>query len=230
MSGQEPVTLKDRILAPTTNWNSSFAEAKSMKNAKSTGFMTSLGARLRSFGKRTDGAAAVEFAFIVPVMLALYFGTMEMSQGIEVNKKAGRASSLIGDLVTQQAVITKADIVAIANIATATLQPYNRSAPIVEVVGIQVTDETVPRALVAWSQRVSGGAGSSFLGVGSPITIPAELRIRNTFLVRGGLTVNYYPVTTWTVNTYAGGQKGIAMGEVYYLRPRTSPTITCTGC
>ena len=194
------------------------------------GFMTALGEKCRQFGKHTEGAAAVEFVFVVPIMLALYFGTMEFSQAIEVNKKAGRASSLIADLVTQQAIITKAEIVAIANIATATLQPYNRAEPTVEVVGIQVTDEPTPKVKVVWSQRVIGGVGSSFLTVGSEITIPTELKIRNTFIVRGGLTVNYFPITTYSMASKTSGQTGIAMGEQYYLRPRTSPTITCSGC
>ena len=194
------------------------------------GFMTALGEKCRQFGKQTEGAAAVEFVFVVPIMLALYFGTMEFSQAIEVNKKAGRASSLIADLVTQQAIVTKGEIVAIANIAVATLQPYNRAEPIVEVVGIQVTDEPAPKAKVAWSQRVTGGTGSSFLTVGNEITIPTELKIRNTFIVRGGLKVSYFPITTYTMTNQSAGKTGISMGEQYYLRPRTSPTITCTGC
>ena len=186
--------------------------------------------KLRAFGRHKDGAAAVEFALVVPIMLTLYFGTMEFSQAIEVNKKAGRASSLVADLVAQQAVISQSEIIAIAKIAAATLQPYNRDEPIVEVVGIQITDTATPKALVAWSQRVTGGSGSSFLAVGTEISIPGELKIRNSFLVRGGLTVDYFPITTYTTNTSTKGRKGIAMGENYYLRPRTSPTITCPSC
>ena len=197
----------------------------------SQGFMTKFGQKLRNFGHRQDGAAAVEFAFVVPIMLALYFGTMEFSQGIEVNKKAGRASSLVADLVTQQAVVSKAELIAIADIAVATLQPYNRSLPTVEMVGIQITDETVPKARVAWSQRIRSGAGASFLTVGDIIAIPNELKIRNTFIVRGGLTIDYFPITTYTIQSTAStGDKGIKMGEEYYLRPRTSPVVTCTGC
>jgi Flp pilus assembly protein TadG len=210
---------------------SSISKKEAETGLPKTGWMTSVGQRLRQFGKREDGAAAIEFAFVVPIMLTLYFGTMEFSQGIEVNKKAGRASSLIADLVTQQAVVTKPELVAIANIAAATLQPYNRSAPVVEIVGIQVSDESTPKARVAWSQRIAGGAGSSFMAVGSLITIPSELLIRNTFIVKGGLKVDYLPVTTYTIlSSTKSGDKGIAMGEEYYLRPRTSSTITCTGC
>ena len=190
-----------------------------------------LRARLHAFRARQDGAAAIEFALVVPILLALYFGTMEISQGVEVNKKAGRAASLVGDLVTQQAVISRAELDAIADIGAAILQPYNRAKPVVEVVGIQVTDEPAPRALVVWSRRIVNGAGSRHLAPGSAITIPANLMIRNTFIVKGGLSVDFYPMTTYTVNlTTSQGGKGIEMGETYYLRPRTSPTVACPDC
>ena len=194
------------------------------------GIMTSLGDKLRSFGRSKDGVAAVEFAFVVPIMLSLYFGTMELSQGIEVNKKVGRASSLVADLVTQQAAVTRSEIVAIANIATATLQPYKRSAGVVELVGIQVSNETPPKARVTWSQRVSGGVGSSFLTVGDIIVIPNELMIPNTFIVKGGLNIDYFPFITYQINSTTNGKKGIAMGERYYLRPRMSPVVVCPDC
>ena len=35
------------------------------------------------------GVAAVEFAFIAPILLTLYLVTMEVAQGIETNKKVG---------------------------------------------------------------------------------------------------------------------------------------------
>ena len=195
------------------------------------GIISNLRAKIQGLANSSNGAAAVEFAFVVPIMLTLYFGAMELSQGIEVNKKAGRASSLVGDLVSQQAVITKGEIIAIADIAAATIQPYNRSKAKVEVVGIQISDEASPKARVVWSQRVTKGVGTSFLTVGNLITIPSELMIRNTFVVRGGLSVEYMPVTAYTIQTsISNGKKGIMMGEEYYLRPRTSPTIVCTGC
>jgi Flp pilus assembly protein TadG len=181
--------------------------------------------RLRTFSANTKGSAAIEFAFVVPIMLVMLFGTFELSQTIETNKKTGRGASLIADLVTQQAVITKTELEAIAELGAAVLAPYNRAVPVVEVVGIQVTDEPTPRALVVWSQRITSGAGARFLTVGNPITIPSELMIRNTFIIRAGLRVKYHPVTTHVVN-----DAGIQMGETYHLRPRTSPTVTCPTC
>lgn len=196
-----------------------------------SGLLQRAGDRIRSFGHKTDGAAAVEFALIVPIMLALYFGTLEISQGIEVNKKAGRGSSLVADLITQQAVITRAELDAIADLGEAAIAPYQRDRPSVEMVGIQITNDPVPRSLVVWSRKITGGAGARFLPVGSAIVIPPELMIRNTFIIKAGMKLNYYPVTTFVVQEELGnGSKGIPMGETYYLRPRTSPTVACPDC
>ncbi len=186
--------------------------------------------RLQRFFAERDGAAAIEFAFVVPIMLVMLFGTFELSQAIETNKKAGRGASLIADLVTQQAVITKSELVAIAELGAAALAPYNRDNPEVEMVGIQVTNEPTPRALVVWSQRVVNGAGSRHLTVGSTITIPTQLMIRNTFIVKAGLRVKYFPATAHVINSQVNGRRGIQMGETYHLRPRTSPTVTCPDC
>ena len=177
------------------------------------------------------GAAAVEFALVIPIMLTLYLGTMEISQGIEVNKKVGRASSLVTDLITQQPVITRAELSAIADISAGALAPYNRATPTIEMWGIQVTNETPPKARVTWSLKKTGSAMSRINLPGTPVTIPQRLMIPNTFIVKGGLKVDYVPITTYTVNgTTASGNKGIDMGEYYYLRPRASPDIVCTDC
>ena len=203
---------------------SDYKESPIMK--RSRGVMQRIGETVRSFGRRKDGAAAVEFALVAPLLLTLYMGTQELSQGIEVNKKAGRASSLIADLVTQQPTFTRSELIAIADLAKAALAPYKRTEPTIDMVGIQITDEIVPRALVTWSQRVTNGSGSRFLTVGSPISIPPELMIRNTFIVKAKLSMAYVPFTAHTI-TNAGG---LQMGETYHLRPRASPTVVCTDC
>ena len=45
------------------------------------------------------GVAAVEFAFIAPLLLCMYFVTMEVGQAIETNKKVGRVGSMVADLI-----------------------------------------------------------------------------------------------------------------------------------
>ena len=84
------------------------------------------------------GVAAIEFAFIAPVLLSLYFVTMEVSQAIEVNKKVGRVASMVADLVTQQTEIRPTELDAILKIGESILQPYNRSKPTITVTAIRM--------------------------------------------------------------------------------------------
>ena len=62
--------------------------------------------RLRSllgrFGKAREGAAAVEFALILPFMLMLYAGSIELSDLINVDRRITVISSTVGDLVARK--------------------------------------------------------------------------------------------------------------------------------
>lgn len=181
------------------------------------------------------GVAAIEFAFIAPVLLSLYFVTMEVSQGIEVNKKVGRAGSMIADLLTQQQATTKSEVEAVMRIGESILQPYNRSKPTITVTAIQITDENSPKVLVAWSRKMENGASGNGAAKNTTTTVPETLKIRNTFLIRVESALAYKPVITWTADQkqvlgLAAAFDGISMREVYYLRPRMSSTVPCGDC
>ncbi|RRI06363.1 pilus assembly protein [Mesorhizobium tamadayense] len=192
-------------------------------------------AKAARFCRDRRGIAAIEFAFIVPVLLIMYFITMEASQAIETSKKVSRIGSMVADLVTQQTSVDKAALDAIMRIGTSTLQPYNRSTPTIIITGIQITDEATPKVKVAWSRKLVGSTYSVDAVKDSITTVPSTLTIRNTFLVRVESDLGYKPIITWS----AGDSKAlgltsafnnIAMGETYYLRPRRGPTVLCTDC
>jgi Flp pilus assembly protein TadG len=181
------------------------------------------------------GVAAVEFAFIVPILLIMYFVTMEASQAIETSKKVSRIGSMVADLVTQQPTIVKADLDAIMKIGTSTLQPYNRSIPDITITAIQVTTDATPKVLVVWSRKVVNGVYGVGAAANSTATVPATLKVAGTFLIRVDSNLGYKPIITWS----AGSQQqlgltsafnNISMGETYYLRPRRSLTIPCSDC
>ena len=47
------------------------------------------------------GVAAVEFAVIVPVMLVLFFGMVEFSSGVAVDRKVTLMARTLSDLTSQ---------------------------------------------------------------------------------------------------------------------------------
>lgn len=191
--------------------------------------------RVRQLLRDSRGVAALEFALIVPLLLALYFVTMEVAQAIEVNKKVGRVGSMVADLVAQQQTISKSELEGIMRIGEATLQPYNRSQPDIIITAIEVTDEATPKIRVVWSRRLIGGAFSAGPAKGTAIVIPPPLRIKGSFLVQAESSLAYEPVITWAASAkssvgLAAAFDGISMAETYYLRPRMSTTIPCSDC
>ena len=181
------------------------------------------------------GIAALEFALIAPLLLSMYFVTMEVAQGIEVNKKVSRVGSMVADLITQQQTLKKADIDAIMAIGEGTLQPYNRSRPKIVVTAIAVTDEATPKAKVVWSRKIVDGTTSVGDAAGSEVSIPSSLKTKNTFLIRVESTLAYKPVITWAAAEkstlgLAAAFDGISMKESYHLRPRMTASIPCSDC
>ncbi|KQZ12797.1 hypothetical protein ASD44_00995 [Mesorhizobium sp. Root554] len=181
------------------------------------------------------GIAAVEFALIAPLLLAMYFVTMEVAQAIETNKKVNRLSSMVADLVAQQLDVSTNDLKAIMKIGDTTLQPYGRTDPKIVITAIQMTNDATPKAKVAWSWKVQNGAYSKDVAKNTETTVPANLNIANTFLIRVQTELDYRPVLTWA----ADGKKAagltaafdkLPMEETYYLRPRVTNTITCSDC
>ena len=192
-------------------------------------------ARAARFCRDQRGVAAIEFAFIVPVLLIMYFVTMEASQAIETSKKVSRIGSMVADLVTQQQSVVKADLDAIMQIGTSTLQPYNRSTPTIIITAIQITTDPTPKVLVAWSRKLVNGTTSADAAANSATTVPSSLKVAGTFLIRVESDLGYKPIITWSADNanrlgLTSAFSNISMSETYYLRPRRSPTVTCSDC
>ena len=70
--------------------------------------------KFRRFATANEGVAAVEFALILPFLMVLYMGSLEVSQIVSVDRKMSAVVGALGDLVSR----TDGDL------ATATLADY----------------------------------------------------------------------------------------------------------
>jgi Flp pilus assembly protein TadG len=181
------------------------------------------------------GVAALEFALIAPLLLSMYFVTMEVAQGIEANKKVGRIASMTADLVTQQQTMSKAELEAIMTIGESIVQPYNRSKPSIVVTAIEITNEDTPQVKVFWSRKLVNGLFSIDAVKGTATSVPPALKVKGSFLVRVDAMLAYEPVITWAAQSkqplgLTAAFDGISMKETYYLRPRMTQSISCSDC
>jgi hypothetical protein len=67
------------------------------------------------------------------------------------------------------------------------------------------------------------------------VTVPEELRVAGSFLVRVTTELDYQPVITWSASGketlgLASAFDDLAMSETYFLRPRMGTNLTCDGC
>ena len=189
---------------------------------------------LSAFLRNRKGMAAVEFALIAPLLLSLYFVTLEMSQGMEANKKVSRVGSMVADLVGQQGRNTdKQNLDAIMTIGEAILKPYTRSNADIIITGIDIDKNS--KVKVRWSRKLENGEFSRDAVKDTITTVPDDLKIPDTFLLRVTVRLDYRPMIAWTVEQRTsmgllGAFDNIRMAETYHLRPRMSDNMSCDDC
>jgi Flp pilus assembly protein TadG len=193
------------------------------------------GDTLRRLLRDRRGIAAVEFAFIAPLLLSMYFVTLEVGLGIETNKKVGRTGSMVADLVTQHIDIGKTELESIMKIGESIIQPYSRTKPKITVTAIDITSNPGSQVQVLWSRKMDNGVFSRAQSPGTVVTVPASLNIPGSFLIRVESELKYKPLITWTAGQkaslgLAAAFDEINMREVYYLRPRMTNKIGCGDC
>src|SRR4051812_25869018 len=73
------------------------------------------------FARDQRGVSAVEFAMLLPLMITLYLGSVEISQGVAIDRKVTLTSRTVGDLASQVQSIKTADMTNILNAAAAVM-------------------------------------------------------------------------------------------------------------
>lgn len=117
----------------------------------------------RLFRRDARGIAAVEFAIILPVMLLLYIGIVDVTRDVIASRKLNLLSRTVSDLVSQQPTgltVPVAKMSTILGAASAVMQPFS-SAPIsltVSAVDIRLKSDakTCCDVVVRWSYTQAG--------------------------------------------------------------------------
>jgi Flp pilus assembly protein TadG len=170
------------------------------------------------FRKDRRGVAAVEFALIAPVMVLLYCGLVELCQAVIAERKANHVASAIGDLVTQADTVSASDITDIFSIGNTIMSPFPTSTLQMRVTSVTADANGTPK--VVWSR----GTGSlTALNAGATVTMPVTMSAGDS-MVMSESRYQYQSVLHYVL------PNALNYSEAYYLRPRRSDSVTCTGC
>ena len=91
---------------------------------------------------------------LLPVMITLYLGAVEVSQGIGIDRKVTLTTRTVADLASQVASINNADMSNILNASSAVIAPYDTSRLQVTVSAVEIDSNGI--AKVAWSDTLGG--------------------------------------------------------------------------
>ena len=101
-----------------------------------------------------SGLVAVEFAMIFPMMVVMFFGVLELSAAIAVDRKATLVARTLSDLTSQMVSVANADLVSFGEAAKAIMTPYPGSPLISSVTEVYV-DSVTGVARVQWSKGLT---------------------------------------------------------------------------
>lgn len=171
----------------------------------------------RALFRRTEGTSSVEFALLLPVMISIYFGAVEISNALIADRKLNKTGSAVADLVAQ-AVVVDDDLMAdIFQASTAIMEPFGAGTLTVVVASV-VADENNDTT-VDWSDAYNGTAYSE----GAAYILPPGLTAAGTSVIVAEAQYTY----TSPIGEYLTG--GLTFSNRYFLRPRRTSAVGRAG-
>jgi Flp pilus assembly protein TadG len=182
--------------------------------------------RLKDMFVQRRGIAAVEFAFVAPVVLVLFFGTVEVTAALDCRARVSNAVSTASDLVAQASAVTTTDLANIYSATKAIIYPFNTNAIILTITSIKdnnsggTAGNNDPTGTVLWSYTKNGTKRSG------TVSVPTGLLTSGSgqSVILAEITYNYSSPSTEFL-THA-----LSMTGTFYSRPRRAATVACTGC
>ena len=167
------------------------------------------------------GIAAVEFAVIAPVMLLMFFGTLEFSSAIAVDRKVTLVARTMADLTSQSISVSSTDLSNFTITAQAMMTPY-ASAPLNTTITELWIDPSTSNARVQWSQGSAPRATSSVVTISSSLIAKDSTGhvIAGQYLIFTEINYLYTPAVVYKVGTGA-----ITLKDTAYTRPRQTSCV-----
>jgi Flp pilus assembly protein TadG len=173
------------------------------------------------FARSTSGATAVEFAFILPLMLTLFFGALELTELLLADLKLTAAAQTAADLVAQQQQVAFSDITNITNAAEQVMTPLPGGKLQITYASILFNNGT---PVIAWQDQRNGAPA---------ITIPPNSNFQKLLESLGTGTDSVIVVQTQyayaSVLSYVLRRNWV-LNEAAYDRPRTVVSVACNAC
>ncbi|MEZ5994825.1 MAG: TadE/TadG family type IV pilus assembly protein [Hyphomonadaceae bacterium] len=151
--------------------------------------------RLRRFAASKRGVAAVEFAIIAPMMIFLLFGSVDLFDVLNANKRAQNAAASVADVIARDTEVSDSELAGIWDALDILMFPNDASTMQIRVSSVSIENATTAR--VVWSE----GHGMSARTPNSTVALPAAMMAPGTSII---MTESVYPYTAPLGFLYTG--------------------------
>lgn len=197
------------------------------------------GRRFADLLRDCRGLAATEFAIILPIMLLVFFGTVEFCSAVAIDRKVTLTARTLSDLTSQQsssannntynnvAVIADPDLQNNFDASIGIMAGYDASPENLTLSEIYVDSTGV--AKIQWSKAaiIAKGASQSTMvtsprNTGDDVTsiVPTQLLVKKTYLIFSEVSYQYVPTIGYVL------KNSVNLNDVSYTRPRQALCIT----
>lgn len=170
---------------------------------------------LRRFARDRRALSAVEFGLILPFMVTLYLGTVEVSQGVNIDRKVTITARSIADLVSRTTALNNSDMTGVFDAARSVILPYPTTT--LSIVVTQVKIDAQGNATVDWSD----GWQATPRAKNASVAIPANLKgTSEKYLIWTEVKYKYKPVIGYVITG------NIDLADEMFMAPRQSDFVT----
>ena len=130
--------------------------------------------RFPRLAREESGIAAVEFALILPIMITLWIGGVEITGALSVDRRLNSFASSMGDLIARTKTITYTQINDVFDLSEAALFPYSDTGMSMRISAVDI--DAAGSAKIAWSRARGSGLTAYVKNTTVNTSVPATLR------------------------------------------------------
>lgn len=184
---------------------------------------------VRCYRADKQGVAAIEFAFILPIMFVMFVGAVELSQAIIVDRRVTQAASSVADLAARKETsISTTEIGDIMKIGGYIMAPYSQTPLQVIVRNVSSSSADATATKQSW-QCIYSGVGENptpaCTCMNETYNLPSGLVSTTDSVVVAEAIYTYTPLIfdyflNRTLPSGAGGPGTYTLSEKIFMKPR----------
>ena len=190
--------------------------------------------------RQRKAVAAVEFAFILPLMLVVLFGTIDFSSGLAASRKVTLTAAALADLASEVpaaaniAPVVDSDLQNMFTAGISIMNPYlQNSNKSVKAWIYELYVDSSSNVTVQWTSEASFAAGDTQATLVpsapdtppvSPTALPTALKVPKTYVILTEVSYQFLPFVAFSAMS-----SGVSLNDVAYSRPRQASCLVYNG-